>query len=410
MHSIWTTFQTAGPVGWLVIPVALLALILGIVALLGGTIGKNPRPFSFVGIVAMGIAGIGLLLGGLGAWYGRQHVEEALAFVVPSDFVQGEKMWLAGYDEARSAPMVALVLVVLPLLLALAGTAVSWLRSRDPAGRRPLVDGATAGMAAIFAFGGLVAAIVGSLPAEDTARARALDQMRTVTKSTIRRTDCDPCPVLASAIEYRGAERIDEDVPGATKRAHQCVDDWLDRIEAGVKAKRACANVREPSAVGGPPAPAPLHDGTSDDPDGAEPSARDKALRDAAEFGMIGLLGHGAKKSDRKAELQKVLDSPLLIDDAQRAQVIRRIVRQDQGRFRLCYERALRHDPDLRGRIHVRFIIGKDGTVDSVTTTGDIPNRDMIACVADQFRKIRFPQPEGGSVSVHYPLKFSPDQ
>ena len=47
-------------------------------------------------------------------------------------------------------------------------------------------------------------------------------------------------------------------------------------------------------------------------------------------------------------------------------EVIQRIVRQNFGRFRLCYENGLRNNPNLQGRVAVRFVIGRDGAVSNV--------------------------------------------
>ena len=47
-------------------------------------------------------------------------------------------------------------------------------------------------------------------------------------------------------------------------------------------------------------------------------------------------------------------------------EVIQRIVRQNFGRFRLCYENGLRNNPNLQGRVSVRFVIGRDGAVSNV--------------------------------------------
>ena len=44
-------------------------------------------------------------------------------------------------------------------------------------------------------------------------------------------------------------------------------------------------------------------------------------------------------------------------------EVIQRIVRQNFGRFRLCYENGLRNNPNLQGRVAVRFVIGREGDV-----------------------------------------------
>jgi hypothetical protein len=90
-------------------------------------------------------------------------------------------------------------------------------------------------------------------------------------------------------------------------------------------------------------------------------------------------------------------------------EVIQRIVRQHFGRFRACYEAGLAKAPGLKGRVSVRFVIGKDGAVASAADAGsDLPSADVTKCVVSAFSRLSFPKPEGGIVTVTYPLDFSP--
>lgn len=90
-------------------------------------------------------------------------------------------------------------------------------------------------------------------------------------------------------------------------------------------------------------------------------------------------------------------------------EVIQRIVRQNFGRFRLCYENGLRNNPNLQGRVAVRFVIGRDGAVSNVSNGGsDMPDVGVVLCVVRSFHSLSFPQPEGGIVSVVYPVMMSP--
>lgn len=90
-------------------------------------------------------------------------------------------------------------------------------------------------------------------------------------------------------------------------------------------------------------------------------------------------------------------------------EVIQRIVRQNFGRFRACYEAGLRNNPNLAGRVAVRFVIGRDGSVGSVGNGGsDLPDGGVVSCVVRAFYGLSFPQPEGGIVTVTYPIIFSP--
>jgi Ca-activated chloride channel family protein len=90
-------------------------------------------------------------------------------------------------------------------------------------------------------------------------------------------------------------------------------------------------------------------------------------------------------------------------------EIIQRIVRQNFGRFRLCYENGLRANPNLQGRVGVRFIIGRDGNVASASNGGsDLADAGVINCVTRAFYGLSFPQPEGGIVTVVYPILFAP--
>ena len=90
-------------------------------------------------------------------------------------------------------------------------------------------------------------------------------------------------------------------------------------------------------------------------------------------------------------------------------EVIQRIIRLNFGRFRLCYEKALLQNPTLQGRVTARFVIGRDGAVSQVSDGGsDIGSRAVVSCVVRAFYGLSFPQPEGGIVTVTYPIVFSP--
>ncbi|HKY38858.1 MAG TPA: AgmX/PglI C-terminal domain-containing protein [Polyangiaceae bacterium] len=88
--------------------------------------------------------------------------------------------------------------------------------------------------------------------------------------------------------------------------------------------------------------------------------------------------------------------------------VIQRIVRQNFGRFRACYEIGLRTNPNLEGRVTARFVIGRDGAVSNVSAGGDLPDPTVRSCVASAFYGLSFPSPENGIVTVSYPIMLTP--
>ena len=92
-------------------------------------------------------------------------------------------------------------------------------------------------------------------------------------------------------------------------------------------------------------------------------------------------------------------------------EVIQRIVRQNFGRFRLCYENGMRNNPSLQGRVSVKFVIDRSGSVSTTQDGGsDLPDQSVISCVVRGFGNLSFPQPEGGIVTVTYPIIFNPGE
>jgi hypothetical protein len=89
-------------------------------------------------------------------------------------------------------------------------------------------------------------------------------------------------------------------------------------------------------------------------------------------------------------------------------EVIQRTVRQNYGRFRMCYEQGLVKNPNLEGRVATRFVIGRSGTVQNAQNGGsDLPDSGVVACVVSAFYGLSFPEPQGGIVTVTYPIAFS---
>lgn len=91
------------------------------------------------------------------------------------------------------------------------------------------------------------------------------------------------------------------------------------------------------------------------------------------------------------------------------AEVIQRIVRQNFGRFRSCYESGLRNNPSLAGRVVTRFAIDRSGAVTQAFDGGsDLADKSVVSCVNRAFYGLSFPEHEGGIVTIVYPLMFTP--
>ena len=63
----------------------------------------------------------------------------------------------------------------------------------------------------------------------------------------------------------------------------------------------------------------------------------------------------------------------------------------------------------LSGRVSVKFDIDRSGAVSTAQDGGsELPDQGVISCVVRGFGNLSFPQPEGGIVTVVYPIIFNP--
>jgi hypothetical protein len=93
------------------------------------------------------------------------------------------------------------------------------------------------------------------------------------------------------------------------------------------------------------------------------------------------------------------------------AEAIQRVVRQNFGKFRFCYDAGLRENPSLSGRVATRFVIDRNGAVSVAQDGGsDLPNREVVQCIVRSFQSLSFPEPQGGMVTVTYPIMLTPGE
>jgi hypothetical protein len=104
-----------------------------------------------------------------------------------------------------------------------------------------------------------------------------------------------------------------------------------------------------------------------------------------------------------------VRQGPLTVQGGLSPDVIGRVVRESFGRFRVCYDDSLSTDPNLAGRVEVKFVIDRSGKVSSISNgVSEIPDPRFVACLFREFRNLSFPPPAGDVVSVVFPVMFAP--
>lgn len=126
-----------------------------------------------------------------------------------------------------------------------------------------------------------------------------------------------------------------------------------------------------------------------------------------ADQGIGDSLGHSTR--DHKVHSPRIREASVEVNGRIPREVIQRVVHQNFGRFRACYENGLRTNPGLQGRLVVKFVIDRTGAV-ALTADGgsELADATVVQCVTRAFLDLSFPPP-GGMVTVLYPVVLSPE-
>ena len=86
---------------------------------------------------------------------------------------------------------------------------------------------------------------------------------------------------------------------------------------------------------------------------------------------------------------------------------LRRVIARQQFGVKRCYDRQLRKYPTLEGRIALEITISKNGRrasrvriLERSTYLGKASSRVLKRCIANVFRRARYPKVKGDSVGV----------
>ncbi len=136
-------------------------------------------------------------------------------------------------------------------------------------------------------------------------------------------------------------------------------------------------------------------------------------------MGNFGTIGHGGGRGSgqgygdgagglrgRESSVPQVRAGSADVRGSLSAEVIRRVVRRHTNEIRFCYEQGLNSNPELAGRVQVRFVITPTGSVQTSMVAGSsLGNNNVENCIASAVRRWSFPAPDGGGiVIVNYPF------
>lgn len=87
---------------------------------------------------------------------------------------------------------------------------------------------------------------------------------------------------------------------------------------------------------------------------------------------------------------------------------VARIVRTQDARFRACYDQARARRPALQGRVNMRFVVQRDGSLAQVDVTGLPEAPEVSTCIRAHLTGLRLPRPEAGTLAFNTGMNFSP--
>ena len=140
----------------------------------------------------------------------------------------------------------------------------------------------------------------------------------------------------------------------------------------------------------------------------------------AAGLGGLGTKGRGSGASGygsgggnfgAKGEggIGRIGGDPIILGALDKS-LIDAVIKKHMNQIRYCYQRELPKNPTLGGKVTVKFVISKTGSVSKASTkTSTLSNAAVEGCINSRFMRFQFPEPKGGGiVIVSYPFIFQP--
>jgi outer membrane biosynthesis protein TonB len=126
--------------------------------------------------------------------------------------------------------------------------------------------------------------------------------------------------------------------------------------------------------------------------------------------GSIAGGGTGEAAAEKKVSGSVKSEAPAVDGELDPAMVAKE-VRSRLGAIKACYERALKRNPTLSGKVVIHWTITQAGTVSGVDVEQDtLGDAEVASCIKALVARWRFPAPSGGSVDVSFPFVFQSSQ
>lgn len=117
-------------------------------------------------------------------------------------------------------------------------------------------------------------------------------------------------------------------------------------------------------------------------------------------------VGTGGTVVERVPRAVVKHDRPVVEDDTINPDAVGRVVRRGMPAVRTCYQRALKRNPRLAGKIDLRLEVNTMGKVTPAIDADSTGDPGLGACIQGYAARWRFPPPARGSAAVTVPLVF----
>jgi outer membrane biosynthesis protein TonB len=128
------------------------------------------------------------------------------------------------------------------------------------------------------------------------------------------------------------------------------------------------------------------------------------------EVGGVAVGSGGSKIKKRvgpKIRVRMKMSKPKIDDGNLDGKSVARKIRARKRAFQACYERELKRNPSLKGKLVLEVTVGENGRVADIFVADNALNNAVANCIKGKMRSIRFPKPEGGEATFSYPFVFA---
>ncbi|MFP2898050.1 TonB family protein, partial [Corallococcus sp. 4LFB] len=133
-----------------------------------------------------------------------------------------------------------------------------------------------------------------------------------------------------------------------------------------------------------------------------------------AGIGATQTSGAGAVNTGRKqaVKVPQVADAVPEVDSSEVSpKDLARFIQRMKASIQRCYEKELKRDPTLKGRVMVRFNLKPDGRAGNVEVDeSTLRSEGVSSCIITTIRGWKFPFQPSDDVPVSYPFIFSPGE